>query len=167
MYFTIAILAVTAATTFTGTAVAAPRPVSEASVSTYQEKRVPKTSSNDCYCLSDGDAAKAADIFRALIQEYSDELALDALTEDFVDYASSVNIIMNHGGDAPKSLTAPTFDSRQAFMDGQGSQPQIPFKKLHIFHGCDSVSMRWMTKRSAKGQATESARYVRLDHLHR
>jgi hypothetical protein len=40
-------------------------------------------------------------------------------------------------------------------MDAQGSQPKIPFKKLNIFHGCNSVSMRWMTKRSAKGQESE------------
>ena len=55
-------------------------------------------------------------------------------------------------------LTEPTFVGRQAFMDGQGSQPEIPFTKLNIFHGCDSVSMRWLTERSANGQETESAR---------
>jgi len=68
---------------------------------------------------------------------------------------------MNHGAGGPKDLTKPTFAGRQAFMDGQGSQPQIPFTKLQTFHGCNSVSMRWMTERSANGQATEAAQIVR------
>ncbi|KAK5110972.1 hypothetical protein LTR85_000682 [Meristemomyces frigidus] len=108
-------------------------------------------------CVTDEDAEVIADIFRLLIQEYSDELALAALTEDFVDWASSVNILMNRGAQFPKNITGPTFSGRQAFMDGQGSQPQIPFTKLHIFHGCDSVSMNWLTERSAAGQKTEVA----------
>lgn len=111
-------------------------------------------------CVTDEDAEVIADIFRLLIQEYSDELALAALTEDFVDWASSVNILMNRGAQFPKNITGPTFSGRQAFMDGQGSQPQIPFTKLHIFHGCDSVSMNWLTERSAAGQKSEVASIV-------
>jgi hypothetical protein len=49
------------------------------------------------YCMSEEDAEQAADIFRELIQNYSDELALAALTEDFVDYSSAVAIIINGG----------------------------------------------------------------------
>ncbi|KAF2726052.1 hypothetical protein K431DRAFT_299166 [Polychaeton citri CBS 116435] len=108
-------------------------------------------------CVSDDDANNIGDIFRQLIQSYSDELALEALTEDFVDYSSSVNIIINGGADAPKNLTEPTFQGRQAFMDGQGAQPEIPFTTLFVKHGCDFVSMRWMSTRSAAGQATEVA----------
>ncbi|KAK4547839.1 hypothetical protein LTR36_010558 [Oleoguttula mirabilis] len=108
-------------------------------------------------CVTDEDAEVIADIFRLLIQSYSDELALAALTEDFVDWASSVNILMNGGAQFPKNITGPTFSGRQAFMDGQGSQPEIPFTKLHVFHGCDSVSMNWLTERSAAGQKTEVA----------
>lgn len=111
-------------------------------------------------CLDAEWADKMADVFRALIQEYSDELALAALTEDFVDWASSVNILMNKGAQFPKNITGPTFSGRQSFMQGQGSQPQIPFTKLNTFYGCDSVSMRWMTERSANGQKTEVAAIV-------
>ncbi|KAK5175371.1 uncharacterized protein LTR77_000510 [Saxophila tyrrhenica] len=112
----------------------------------------------DGYCLSDEDAEQAADIFRELIQNYSDELALEALTEDFVDWSSAVSIIMNGGDGEPVEIEKPTFVGRQAFMDAQGSQPEIPFKKLQRFHGCNSVSMRWLTRRSANGQPTETAR---------
>lgn len=110
---------------------------------------------NDYYCLSANDAYDAASIFQELIQDYSDELALATLTPDFVDYSSAVSIIINGGDDEPLDIVAPTFVGRQEFMDAQGSQPKIPFQKLNIFHGCDSVSMRWWTKRSAKGQETE------------
>merc|ERR1712233_181897 len=53
--------------------------------------------------------------------------------------------------------TGPTFDGRQAFMDGQGSQPKIPFTTLNVFHGCRTVTVRWKTERSANGQPTEQA----------
>lgn len=101
------------------------------------------------------EAETAADIFRLLIQDYSDELALAALTEDFHDWASSVNIIINKGGAGPKSMDAPTFASRAAFIDGQGKQPQIPFEKIKVFPGCRHVAMRWKTGRSANGHGTE------------
>ena len=74
-----------------------------------------------------------AAIFQELIQDYSDELALAALTRDFVDYSSAVSIIINGGDDEPLDIVAPTFVGRRAFMDAQGSQPKIPFKKLNIF----------------------------------
>nr|OQO32094.1 hypothetical protein B0A51_00632 [Rachicladosporium sp. CCFEE 5018] len=108
-------------------------------------------------CLTDGDALAAADIFRHLIQEYSDELALDALTEDFVDWTSAVAIIRNRGAELPFIVNEILFDGRQAFMDAQGSQPQIPFETLNVFHGCNSTTVRWQTTRSANGQKTETA----------
>ena len=49
--------------------------------------------------------------------------------------------------------------------NAQGSQPRIPFQKLNIFHGCDSVSMRWVTPRSANGQKREVASIVRSSSL--
>lgn len=106
-------------------------------------------------CMTPSEADTAADIFRLLIQDYSDDLALSALTEDFHDWASSVNIIINKGGAGPKSMDAPTFASRAAFIDGQGKQPQIPFEKIKVFAGCRHVAMRWKTGRSANGHGTE------------
>jgi hypothetical protein len=107
-------------------------------------------------CLTDEDAEEGADIFRQLIQEYSDELALEALTEDFVDWTSAVNIIRNRGNEGPIVVNGISFGSRQEFMDAQGSQPQIPFDTLQVFHGCDHIAMRWQTLRSANGQPTEA-----------
>ena len=72
--------------------------------------------SDDCFCLSDSDAQAAADIFQELIQNYSDELAMEALTRDFVDYSSAVSIIINGGDGDPLNLLEPTFSGRKAFM---------------------------------------------------
>ena len=150
MHFATTLLATTAI--LASSALAAPAPVPEPFHS--------KQDVDDCYCLSDADAQHAADIFQELIQNYSDELALETLTEDFVDYSSAVSIIINGGDGEPLNIVEPTFVGRQAFMDAQGSQPEIPFRQLNIYHGCDSVSMRWMTGRSAKGQETEVSRIV-------
>jgi len=108
-------------------------------------------------CITPQESEELAEVFRLLIQEYSDELALAALTEDFVDYSSAVNILMNKGAEYPKNISGPTFSGRQAFMDGQGSQPEIPFERLFTVYGCDSVSVRWTSSRSGAGQPTEAA----------
>ncbi|TKA67320.1 hypothetical protein B0A55_09068 [Friedmanniomyces simplex] len=121
------------------------------STSTPEVPDVPST------CVNDEDAEQLAEVFRMLIQNYTSTLALNALTEDFVDYSSAVNIVMNRGAQYPKNITGPTFATRAAFMAGQGSQPKIPFERLQTFHGCDSVSVRWMTTRSGNGQKTEAA----------
>ncbi|KAI5363659.1 hypothetical protein Slin15195_G093120 [Septoria linicola] len=107
-------------------------------------------------CLTDEQAAAGADIFRRLIQDYSDELALEALTEDFVDYSSAVNIIRNRGNEGPFVVNGISFASRAAFMAAQGAQPLIPFDTLNTFHGCSHVATRWQTLRSANGQPTEA-----------
>lgn len=108
------------------------------------------------FCLTDEQAAAGAEIFRRLIQDYSDELALEALTEDFIDYSSAVNTIRNRGNEGPFVVNAISSDGRAEFMAAQGSQPLIPFDTLNTFHGCDHVATRWQTLRSANGQATET-----------
>ena len=70
--------------------------------------------------MSYEDSEEAADVFRELIQNYSDELALEYLTEDFVDYSSAVAIIINGGDGEPFDIEKPIFVGRQAFMDAQG-----------------------------------------------
>lgn len=114
----------------------------------------------DGFCLSDSDAQTVADIFQELIQNYSDELALAALTEDFTDWSSAVGIIIEQVGEGDVNLLEPLFVGRDAFMAAQGSQPEIPFTQTHVFHGCNSVSMRWYTTRSAAGQPSEVSRIV-------
>jgi hypothetical protein len=114
----------------------------------------------DDQCLTDEDAAEVANVFQQLIQGYTLELTEEALTEDFVDWSSAVNIIRNRGGEGPNVVNAVTFTSRAEFSANHGKQPNIPFDTLNIFHGCNSTSVRWQTLRSGNGQATEQAAIV-------
>ncbi|KAF1818061.1 uncharacterized protein K489DRAFT_298998, partial [Dissoconium aciculare CBS 342.82] len=109
-------------------------------------------------CLTQTNAQAGAEIFRQLIQNYTNTLALEALTDDFVDYSSAVNLIRNRGNEGPIKVNGVSFDGRPQFMAAQGSQPQIPFDTLNVFWGCDHVAMRWQTLRSANGQKTERSR---------
>lgn len=117
------------------------------------------------WCLNEEQAQQASDIFRTLIQEYSDEFALEALTEDFVDWTSAVNIIRNRGNDYPFVVNEVSFGSRAEFMAAQGSQPQIPFDTLNVWAGCDTTTTRWQTLNSANGQASWSNDIVSLAPL--
>lgn len=108
--------------------------------------------------MSDADATIVASTFQSLIQGYTIEQALAALTEDFVDYSSAVSIVINKGAAVPNDITKPIFTSREQFMLGHGKQKPIPFETLDVFHNCNgTVSMRWLTTRSALGQPTEAA----------
>ena len=84
----------------------------------------------------------------------------EALTEDFVDWSSAVNIIRNRGGEGPNVVNAVTFTSRAEFSANHGKQPNIPFDTLNVFHGCNSTSVRWQTLRSGNGQVNEQAAIV-------
>lgn len=111
-------------------------------------------------CLSDEDAIAVAGVFQQLIQGYTLELTEEALTEDFVDWSSAVNIIRNRGGEGPNVVNAVTFTSREEFSANHGKQPNIPFETLNVFHGCNSTSVRWQTLRSGNGQPKEQAAIV-------
>jgi hypothetical protein len=119
-----------------------------------------KDPDNGDECLTDEDAVAVAGVFQQLIQGYTLELTEEALTEDFVDWSSAVNIIRNRGGEGPNVVNAVTFTSREQFSANHGKQPNIPFDTLNIFHGCNSTSVRWQTLRSGNGQPREQAAIV-------
>ena len=79
-------------------------------------------------CMSGADAAIVADTFKSLIRGYTKKQALNALTEDFVDYSSAVSIVINKGAAGPVDITQPIFTSREQFMEGHGKQQPIPFE---------------------------------------
>jgi hypothetical protein len=111
----------------------------------------------DDQCLTDEDATEVASVFQQLIQGYTLELTEEALTVDFVDWSSAVNIIRNRGGEGPNVVNAVTFTSREQFSANHGKQPNIPFETLNVFHGCNHTSVRWQTLRSGNGQVNEQA----------
>lgn len=114
-------------------------------------------------CMNRKQAVGVASTFQSLIQGYTIEQALAALTEDFVDYSSAVSIVINKGASEPNDITQPIFTSREQFMMGHGKQKPIPFETLDVWHNCKgTVSMRWLTTRSAMDQPTEAAAIVGL-----
>ena len=70
-------------------------------------------------------------------------LATEALAIDFHDYSDGVNELINAGCSGPNTLGDATFDSRTAFINGQKTQPPIPFEILNLWHTCSTVIMRW------------------------
>lgn len=114
----------------------------------------------DDNCLTSQDADEVAGVFQQLIQGYTLELTNEALTEDFIDYSSAVNIIRNRGGEGPLEVNGVTFSSREEFSAGHGQQPNIPFDTLNVWHGCNHTSVRWQTLRSGNGQPNEQAAIV-------
>ncbi len=80
-------------------------------------------------CMTGTQAQTVADNFETLIKAFQASDAENWLTPDFEDYSSSVNTLIDSGCPAgPVALDSATFDSRAAFIAGQGSQPPIPFK---------------------------------------
>lgn len=125
---------------------------------------IPDFDKRDGTCMSGAEAKKVAQNFRALIHDpFNTTLAQTSMTKDFADYSDSVIELIvrtttylmstkpqltpphqNQGctpGVVP--LTSPTFTSRKEFIDGQSSQPPIPFRILKMWHNCDAVFMRW------------------------
>lgn len=104
-------------------------------------------------CMGKKEAQVVADNYAELIRNYTDELALASLAENFTDYSESVNSLINTcpQGDAAITLPllAPTFTTREEFMIGQGQQPLINFEQLNIHHDCKSVTIRWKTTNTA------------------
>jgi len=96
-------------------------------------------------CMTYDQAQKVANNFKTLISDYSNATAEAVLTVDFTDYSDSVTELINSGCKGPQALGEATFDSRVAFEAGQGSQPNIPFELLNLWHTCDTVVIRWRT----------------------
>ncbi|KAK3109518.1 hypothetical protein LTR53_017148 [Teratosphaeriaceae sp. CCFEE 6253] len=104
-----------------------------------------KLAARDATCMSADEANQVALNFNHLISDYSDELANASLTVGFVDYSDSVSTLIDSGCTGPQPLGVATFDSRAAFIAGQGGQPNIPFDQLNVWYNCDTVFLRWRT----------------------
>ncbi|WPG98593.1 Hypothetical protein R9X50_00138600 [Acrodontium crateriforme] len=96
-------------------------------------------------CMTYDQAFAVANNFKTLIANYSDAFAETVLGTDFQDYSDSVDELINSGClNGPAVLGAPTFDTRESFEKGQGSQPSIPFTILNLWYSCEGpVVIRW------------------------
>ncbi|KAK1058014.1 25S rRNA (adenine2142-N1)-methyltransferase [Friedmanniomyces endolithicus] len=95
-------------------------------------------------CMNDDQANKVANNFRDLISAYTTTLANSVLTTTVQDYSDSVIELIDGGcPSGPIALGSATFASRASFEAGQGSQPNITFNILNVWHNCDTVTVRW------------------------
>lgn len=98
----------------------------------------------DAPCLSLAAANQVADNFATLIDGYTNAEAEAFLTEDYNDYTDSVKELINGGCTSPEPIdSSVTFAGRDAFIAGQGSQPNITFDVLNVWYNCDTVFLRW------------------------
>jgi hypothetical protein len=108
-------------------------------------------------CLTDADATRVAQNFKALInQPFDKTLAVQALTVDFTDYSDSVNELIDSGcPNGPAVLGTATFTSRAAFISGQSGQKPIPFQILNQWYNCNTVIIRWRSSAPGSVQPEE------------
>ncbi|KAK4505983.1 hypothetical protein PRZ48_003948 [Zasmidium cellare] len=94
-------------------------------------------------CLLDNNAQKVAENYKTLFSNYSPQFANQVLTSDVIDQSDSVNWLIANGTNCPPPLGSTTFNGRTAFEAGQGSQPNMPFTILNVYHDCTNVFVRW------------------------
>ncbi|KAJ9608991.1 hypothetical protein H2200_006762 [Cladophialophora chaetospira] len=72
-----------------------------------------------------------------------------ALSADFKDYSDSILWLAGY----PLGVNNAVFSGRQAFIQGQGSQPAIPtLNTLEIFNTCNKIAWRWVANGIGSGQ---------------
>ncbi|TKA74197.1 hypothetical protein B0A55_05137 [Friedmanniomyces simplex] len=94
-------------------------------------------------CLLPSDATTLSTNFGKLVSNYSNKLANETLTANFIDHCESVNTLMNAGGTAPHALLGDTFSSRAAFEAASAAQPSEPFAVQNMWYNCDTITVRW------------------------
>lgn len=99
-------------------------------------------------CLTNHDANTLATNFGKLISAYSEKLANQTLTCDFLDYSESVNSIIDGGGNSPVALLGPTFASRADYEALSSQQPSVPFQVKNVWFNCNSITVRWLSAQS-------------------
>jgi len=84
-------------------------------------------------CLNYREANTLANDFGRLISDYSNQLANQILTPNYVDYSESVNTLIDNGGTTPQALLGPTFSSRAGFESASAQQPAVPFTVKNLW----------------------------------
>jgi len=109
-------------------------------------------------CMNDAQGWQVANNFKDLIAAYTNATADAVLTTDVVDYSDSVIELIDAGcpssspgPGAYQALGSATFDSLANFEAGQGSQPNITFDILKVWHNCDTVTLRWRSSQPNPG----------------
>ncbi|KAK0945811.1 hypothetical protein LTR29_002667 [Friedmanniomyces endolithicus] len=111
-------------------------------------------------CLSQSDVNTLTTHFGDLVSAYSQKLANQTLTVDFVDYSESIITLMDGAGTTPKALLGMAFTSRANFEAQSSAQPSVPFQVQNTWYNCDTITIRWLS-----AQSPQPARTGKLDEL--
>ncbi|KAK0269899.1 hypothetical protein LTR35_014576 [Friedmanniomyces endolithicus] len=99
-------------------------------------------------CLSQSDVNTLSTHFGDLVSAYSQKLANQTLTVNFVDYSESIITLMDSAGTTPKALLGMAFTSRANFEAESSAQPSVPFQVQNTWHNCDTITIRWLSAQS-------------------
>ncbi|TKA38001.1 hypothetical protein B0A54_10605 [Friedmanniomyces endolithicus] len=99
-------------------------------------------------CLSQSDVNTLTTHFGDLVSAYSQKLANQTLTVDFVDYSESIITLMDGAGTTPKALLGMAFTSRANFEAQSSAQPSVPFQVQNTWYNCDTITIRWLSAQS-------------------
>ncbi len=96
-------------------------------------------------CLSQSDVNTLTTHFGDLVSAYSQKLANQTLTVNFVDYSESIVTLMDSAGTTPKALLGMAFTSRANFEAESSAQPSVPFQVQDTWYNCDTITIRWLS----------------------
>ncbi len=99
-------------------------------------------------CLSQSDVNTLTTHFGDLVSAYSQRLANQTLTVNFVDYSESIITLMDSAGTTPKALLGMAFTSRANFEAESSAQPSVPFQIENTWYNCDTITIRWLSAQS-------------------
>ncbi|KAK0252607.1 hypothetical protein LTS09_012280 [Friedmanniomyces endolithicus] len=85
-------------------------------------------------CLSQSDVNTLTTHFGDLVSAYSQKLANQTLTVNFVDYSESIITLMDSAGTTPKALLGMAFTSRANFEAESSAQPSVPFQVQNTWY---------------------------------
>ncbi|KAK3624644.1 hypothetical protein LTR56_020894 [Elasticomyces elasticus] len=104
---------------------------------------ISSASNQTSHCMSRADAQQVADNYQNLQTQFTEALVMVSLSEGFALYSDSTSELINSGCNGPVPMGEATFSSRDAFLAGQGSQPNLPFYQFGLWHTCKQVVVRW------------------------
>ncbi|MCJ1241585.1 hypothetical protein MMC14_009591 [Varicellaria rhodocarpa] len=102
-------------------------------------------------CLSDFEAQTLANTFGYLTSSwslnatYSETLANASLTTTLHDYSDSVRTLESQGCTVSPQ---PVDSTLTAFAADQLKVPPLPLQVLQVWHNCDTVTFRWISKQT-------------------
>lgn len=117
-----------------------------------QEEPAPSPEPSPERCMAREEADHLVDVYAQSITSFSEDLLEMYLSTTFVDISDSINMFIH------KPLGAPTFETKEVFIEKQRTGAHFPVDVLSVdAYDCASVALQWV---SYFGQAEMPAKGV-------